>query len=105
VTDTIVAPVGDLAQAIHQEAGWGFVFAGRELETETGGVVDPQRSRHEMVLLAKPLDSCLADVVLIADLSDQLLDEILESDHACGPTVLVDHEGAVLVASRRMSSG
>ena len=54
--------------------------------------------------VATPQDPRLVvdDVVLVADLPDQLLDQVLEGDDARGAAVLVDHDGEVVTAAAHL---
>ena len=58
-----------------------------------GNLVGPPRAGHEPLAARKRDDARLLPVVLIADLTDELLDEVLERHDAGGAAVLVDDDG------------
>ena len=56
---------------------------------------DGHLARHPEHALAERLDHGLVGVELVDDLTHELLDQVLQGDHARGPPVLVDHDGDV----------
>ena len=67
-------------------------------DREPGGrvqLVDGQAARDPEAARRHPLDQPLVLVVLVADLADQLLEQVLEGDEPGGAAVLVHHDGEV----------
>ena len=87
-----VPSLGDPSELIHQEPGDGFVFAFGEVDVEERfGLVDPQASQHQEAASVEALDPHLANVVFVADLTHELLDEVFDRDDPGRAAVFVDH--------------
>ena len=64
---------------------------------ELGQVVDVHRGGHAGRAVLELLDSGGLAVVLVVDLSDDLFEDVLDRDQACGATVFVDDDGEMVL--------
>ncbi len=82
--------LGDATQQRDDETAEGVVVAvGRVIAGGGRELVDPQQTRADPAVVGAG-DVGLFVVVLVGDVADDLLDEVLGGDDACGAAVLVD---------------
>lgn len=88
----LVAGCGDLPELGEDQAAEGLVLAVRgEVSRQVGHLVDAEQPGAGPALL-DALRLGLGFVVLVADVADDLLDQVLHGDDAGGTAVLVDDE-------------
>ena len=95
VDDDALAHLGEPAEIGHDEAGHGLVRPLGQLEADLVREVLDVEQAVDLDLAADALLGPLLDVVLVADVADELLDEVLERHDARGAAVLVDDDGEV----------
>ncbi len=85
--------LGDVAELLHHQAADGLVFALVPAESGVlGHLVDAQQPRHPPAVAAHPQHIGRHVVVLIADVADDLLDQVFHRHHARGSAVFVGHQ-------------
>ena len=85
--------LGDVAELLHHQAADGLVFAFGSTESGVlGHLVDAQQPRHAPAVAAHPQHVGCDVVVLVADVADDLLDQVFHRHHACGAAVFVGHQ-------------
>src|SRR6476660_8579583 len=98
-----LALFGDLAQLLQHQPADGLVIAYRR--AETGGLchlVDAQQSRH-LPAASGGDDVRRLVVVFVADVADDLLDDVLDGHHARGAAVFVDHQRGLQAVGTQLS--
>jgi hypothetical protein len=97
---------GDLAQAGQDEAGRGLIRPLRQVDPRLlGELVQVEQAVHLDLAAAQPPRLPVLDVVLVADVADELLDQVLQRDDAGRAAVLVDHDGQVGLLPAHLGQG
>ena len=92
VSSTVSPAFGDVAELLQHQTADGLVFAlGRPESGRVGHLVDAQQPRHLPAVAGRHHIGC-GFVVFVADVADDLLDQVLDRDHAGGAAVFVDHQ-------------
>ena len=90
-------------QLVHEPADGRHVFAVEVVPEQLRQLVDRQAARHPESSAVLLLDRRLLDVVLVADLADDLLENVLDRDDAGGAAELVDDDGDVRAARLKVA--
>ena len=92
-----VANVGQSAEIVHEQTGHGFVISFREpLIDQALRFVDMELSGQYPAI--GPLgDLQIGRVVLVGDLTDQLLGDVFNGDDSGEAAVLIDYQGHLVI--------
>src|SRR5437867_6087829 len=69
------------------------VFAGKMGVEHLLQGLDPKRTADQILVVAEGDDGRFHALMLVADVSNNILHDVLDRDDACRPTILIDHDG------------